>query len=195
MSLEAILAAIAAEAEAEAERVIARAQAEAAALADGAQRTADARVAEARVRAEPAIRAEAVRLENAARLRLLEGRAEAAAARTAAVFRAADEELAAIAEGSNPDRWRVALGRLVSETAPLVGGAASAVVRPCDLEAVRQAAKPTGWTVVADDGVAPGLVVRSVDGHVEVDATLRARAARARARLAEPVAHRLGLSG
>src|SRR3990172_3052600 len=137
MSVEAILEQIEAEAAAEATPPLARARAPAACG-----------------RAEPAIRAEATRMVNAARLRLLERRAELGAAWVEAVFADAAARLEAVAGGAAQPRRARAPGRL-------------------------------------GEG---GVVARSSDGRIEVDATIAARLERARARLAEPVARILGLA-
>lgn len=198
MSVEALVRIIAEEAETEAAAIVAAARVRADGLVGEARAAADARLAVARARAEPAIRAEAVRRVNAARLRLLERRAELVAGRTAAVFRAAEERLTALAEGAEPERWRTAIGRLAAEAIALAGPGAQVQVRAADAGWVAAAAEAAGARVVGPgpDVIAgempPGVVVQSADGRIEVDATLRARLDRARYRLAETVATRLG---
>src|SRR3970040_1864650 len=80
MSVEAILEQIEAEAAAEATRRLAEARERAPQLIAEAEEHSRAQVAAACGRVEPAIRAEATRMVNAARLRLLERRAELGAA-------------------------------------------------------------------------------------------------------------------
>jgi len=174
MSIEAILGQIEAEAAAEAARRLAGARERAAQLVAEAEERSRAQVAAACGRAEPAIRAEATRMVNAARLRLLERRAELGAAWVEAVFADAAARLEAVAGGADEPRWARALERLVEEATALAGP--DAIV-----------------TAGSGDGAA-GVVARSSDGRIEVDATIAARLERARARLAEPVARILGLA-
>lgn len=189
---------IAEEAEAEAAAIVAAARVRADGLLGEARADADARLTAARARAEPAIRAETVRRVNAARLRLLERRAELVAGRTAAVFQRAGERLAEIADGAEPERWRAALGRLAAEAIELAGPGAEVNVRAADAGWVAATVEAAGARLVAlgpdpaAGAVPPGVVVRSSDGRIEVDATLPARLERARHRLAETVAVRLG---
>ena len=189
---------IAEEAETEAAAIVAAARVRADGLVGEARAAADARLAVARARAEPAIRAEAVRRVNAARLRLLERRAELVAGRTAAVFQRAGERLAEIADGAEPERWRAALGPLAAEAIALAGPGAEVNVRAADAGWVAATVEAAGARLVAfgpdpaAGQVPPGVVVRSADGRIEVDATLPARLERARHRLAETVAARLG---
>lgn len=189
---------IAEEADTEAAAIVAAARVRADGLVGEARAAADARLAAALARAEPAIRAEAVRRVNAARLRLLERRAELIAGRTAAVFQLAGERLAEIADGAQPERWRAALGRLAAEAIELAGPGAEVDVRVADAGSIAATVEAAGARLVAlgPDRAAgaanPGVVVRSSDGRIEVDATLPARLERARHRLAETVAARLG---
>jgi vacuolar-type H+-ATPase subunit E/Vma4 len=192
MGVETMIEAIEAEAEAEAERLLADADSRAFAIEAGARAAREARVAAACERLEPGLRAEAARTVNTARLRLLERRAELAAARTEAAFDAAAARLEAIAAGGDRGRWSAALRALANETLPLVGGGAIVTCRPAD--AVELAGLSAGsFTVEVSDGLSPGIRARSADGTVEVDATVATRLARARTQLAEPVAARLGL--
>jgi vacuolar-type H+-ATPase subunit E/Vma4 len=194
MSVEAMVRLIAAEAETEAAAIVAAAQDEAAGIVAAAQASADARVAAARALAEPGIRGEGTRLVNAARLRLLERRAERAAERSAAVFAAATERLARIADGAEVARWERALRRLAGEALELAGGGGEIQLRARDTGAVAGVADGAGARVVPLPDDAPaGLVIRSADGRIEVDARLRARLARARLLLADRVAADLGL--
>jgi vacuolar-type H+-ATPase subunit E/Vma4 len=189
MSVEAMVRLIAEEAATEAAAIVAAAQADAASLVAEAQRAVDARVAAARATAEPAIRGEGIRMVNAARLRLLEDRAERTAERSAGVFAEAGRRLTAIVDGGDPDRWRRALERLTLEGVELVGPGAEVRVRSADRDALTALAASRGarLTTLGPDAP-PGPLVRSADGRLEVDATLPARVRRAELRLAETVA-------
>jgi vacuolar-type H+-ATPase subunit E/Vma4 len=93
----------------------------------------------------------------------------------------------------------------MEETAGLIGPDGVLVVRAVDADAARPAATRLGCRleVTGADGApgaretppapAPGVLGRSADGRVEVDATLPARLERARVHLAEPVARLLGV--
>jgi vacuolar-type H+-ATPase subunit E/Vma4 len=193
MSVEAMVRLIADEAETEAAAIVAAAREDAAGIVAAAREAADARVAAARSLAEPGVRGEGTRLVNAARLRLLERRAERVAERSAAVFEAASGRLAGIAGGAEPERWRRALGRLADEALELAGPGAEIRLRAVDRGAVAEAAAAAGARVVPLGADAPaGLIVRSADGRIEVDASLEARLGRARLRLADRVAAALG---
>jgi vacuolar-type H+-ATPase subunit E/Vma4 len=194
MSVEALVAAIDAEAQAEAAALLERAQVEATALVDAARRRAEARVAEARAAAERAARAEAARRLTAIRLRDVGAQAAALAGRLDRVFEEAARDLAAIADGGDTPRWEAALLRLAAEAAELTGPGATIVARPADasLLTAAPAVRGTRARVAVDPDLPPGIVARSDDGRVEVDATLPARLARARERLAGVVAARLG---
>jgi vacuolar-type H+-ATPase subunit E/Vma4 len=175
MGIEAILAQIEVEAAAESARIGAEARERSAQLVAGAEATATALVEAASERAEPGTRAEATRLVNATRLRLLERRAGLAAAGVEAVFAGAAARLETIVDGRDETRWSRALGRLAEEATALAG---------------------TGAVVTIErHGPAAGVMARSGDGRIEVDATISARLERARVRLAEPVAEILGLAG
>lgn len=192
MGVETMIEAIEAEAAAEAERLLADADSRASAIVADARSALAARVASACERAEPGLRAEAARTVNSARLRLLERRAELAAARTGATFDAAAARLAALGAGGDPARWSAALRALLSETLPLVGAGATVACRAADA-AVLRGLSVGGFTVEVDDDLPPGLLARSADGTVEVDATVPVRLGQARTQLAEPVAAMLGL--
>lgn len=208
MSVAEIARVVEASAEAEADAIVAAARSEALARVESAEAAAVARVGEACERAEPGYRAEAMRLVNAARLRLLERRAVRSAALVEAVAEAAAERLEAIASDTGGVRWVRALTRLVEETAGMVGSGGVLEVRSVDLDTVRSTAadlscrlEPMGCASVpgasASDvprgGPVPGVVGRSADGRVEIDATLPARLDRARIHLGEPVARLLGV--
>ncbi len=195
MSVATLVAAIQAEAEAEARAIVDRAAGEAAAIVEAARLRSLERAAAARVAADQAARSEAARRINVLRLRDLGARAAVLADAMEAVFGAARGEVAAIADGGDPQRWARGLGRLVGEASALAGPGATAAVRDGDAAAVREAAAALGarMEVVVDPSQPAGLVARSVDGLVEVDATLPVRLARAREQLAGEVAARLGV--
>ncbi len=196
MSVETIIRVIEAEAAEEAERIVAAARERARALVDEAEAAAAARVRQACARAEPGYRAEAMRLVNAARLRLIEAQAEEAAGLVEAVFRAAGERLAALAADPSSERWRRALERLIEEAVQLAGPGAIVRVRPVDAAVAGPIVARLGGRLddALDEGLAPGVLARSPDGRLEVEATLPARLARARVALAEQVARRLGVA-
>jgi vacuolar-type H+-ATPase subunit E/Vma4 len=205
MSVEEIVRVVESDAQAEAEAIVAAARDSAATVVAAAEAAAEARVREACERAEPGHRAEAMRLVNTARLRLLEQRAARSAALVDAVSEAAATCLATIAAEPDGARWAGALARLMEETAGLVGPGGILAVRPVDADAARPTAARLGCCLevmasAADPGqdalgkaFAAGVLGRSADGRVEVDATLPARLQRARVRLAEPVARLLGV--
>lgn len=195
MGLEAMIRLIERESAEEAARLVAEAEARARSIVEGAQASAAASVEAAVERAEPALRAEEVRAVNAARLRLLERRATLAAERVGAVFDAAAARLAALADGSGGERWRRAVGALARESLAGADPGARVLVRARDAPSVADAAASAGALVELLDGPDPpaGLVVRSGDGRLEVDATLPARLGRARVRLAESVARLMRL--
>jgi len=194
VSVEKLIETIEAEAEAEAAATIERADGEARAIVEAARRQAAERVAAARSAAERDARSEVARSLNALRLRNVGAQAEILAGWLERVFRAAGEEAAAIADGSDPERWARALGRLVDEAVALAGPRARIAVRPGDAAAIRTAVAAVGadLEVVEDPSLPAGLVARSADGRSEVDGTLQVRLARAREQLAGEVAVRLG---
>jgi vacuolar-type H+-ATPase subunit E/Vma4 len=201
VSVDAIVRLIGSEATAEAERILSDARDRAADLLEAAEASVVARVGEACARAEPMYRAEAMRLVNAARLRLLEHRAAAAASLVEDVMVGAQARLVAIAE-ERGERWRGALERLIEETAEIVGHDAEIHVRSADIETARPiverldcrlGAIDVGGDTGTADGLHAGVLGRSADGRIEVDATLGARLARARTTLSEPIARLLGV--
>ncbi|MEX1173420.1 MAG: V-type ATP synthase subunit E family protein [Chloroflexota bacterium] len=200
MGVDAIVRLIEAEAAAEAERIIATARDQAAGLVDAAEASVVARVREAGERAEPTYRAEAMRLVNAARLRSLERRAAQAASLVDEVMAGAQQRLAAIV-AERGDRWRSALDRLIAETVKLVGSDAEILVRGADVEIARPTVERLGCRIGEieidgpgdRDGLSAGVVGRSADDRIEVDATLAARLERARTNLSEPIARLLGV--
>lgn len=197
MGVEAMLRLIERESTEEAIRLAADAEARARSIVEKAEASVAASVEAAVERAEPALRAEEVHAVNAARLRLLERRAALAAERVGVVFDAAAARLAALADGSDGERWRRAVGALARESLAGMDADACVLIRQRDAAAVADAAAGAGARVEPLDGPdAPaGLVVRSGDGRLEVDATLPVRLERARVRLAESVARLLRLEG
>jgi vacuolar-type H+-ATPase subunit E/Vma4 len=196
MSVEAIVRVVDEAGAAEAEQIVAAARDDAAARVAAATNAAEARTRDACERADPGDRASAMRVVNAARLRQLERRVARSADLVDAALQAAAERLATIAADPESERWRAALGHLLAETASLVGPGATLLVRPQDLEAAKPIATRLACRLAAldgDGGAVPGVLGRSADGRVEVDATLTVRLARARSRLAEPVARLLGM--
>ncbi len=216
MGVETMIAAIEAEADAETDRLLAEADHRARAITDAAKAAVQARVTAACEHLEPGLRAEAARAVNAARLKLLERRAELAAERMAAIFEVAGERLDRIAnaagsasaagpasgsgpasasEPSDAARWRRSLARLLAESLAMVGAGATITCRPADADVLRQTetTRDGRLTIEADDAVAPGLIACSANGRIEVEATISVRLARARQRLAEPVARAAGL--
>ncbi len=190
MSVEALVAAIEAEASVEAERVLADAEAAAAARVADAEASADARVAAALAEAEPAILGAEVRALNAARLALAARRTARLAARVEAAFALAELRVTRISGGADPGRWAGAIERLAAETASLTGPG-EVRVRACDarhLDDLRPMLEEQGIAVVADETMPPGVRGRSADGRLHVDATIRVRLARARASLLPDVA-------
>lgn len=201
MSVEAIVRAVEASAAAEADAIVSAARAAADVLVSGAQAAADERVRVACERADPGFRAEAMRRVNTARLRLLEGKAARSAERVDAAADAARVRLAAIAADPADPRWTRALGRLLEETAGLVGTGGTLAVRSVDVDVARPTAARLGCDLeamadtatAAAGGPAPGVIGRSRDGRIEVDATLPVRLEHARIRFAQPVARLLGV--
>jgi len=196
MGIETIVRVIEAEAAEEAARIVGAARERADAIVAEARANAEARVRQACARAEPGYRAEAIRLVNAARLRLLEARAEEAAALVEAVFRTAAGQLEAIAGDPGGPRWQRALGGLVEEAVAFTGPGAVVQVRAVDAGTVAGLVERLGCRLESPpSSLAPGVLACSADGRLEIDATLPTRLARARVALAEPVARRLGVAG
>jgi len=194
MTTAAIVADIERETAAEIDRLLADADARAAAIVAAAHDELRLAVGAACARAEPVARLAGARRANAARLRLLDRRADLAIVRSEAVFDEAGRRLAAIAGGADPGRWAAALDRLVDEALGLAGPGATVVVRQADLPYVADRVRARAVVSAADDAD-PGPRATSADGRLEVDATLASRLERARVRLAEAVAAGLGLGG
>lgn len=195
MSVEDIVRLIEREAADEAVRLVADGRAQAAAIVESAEAAAQARVAAACERAEPAIQGAATRRVNAARLRLLEGRAGTAARQIDDVMLAAEVSLADIADGADGPRWETALSRLAAAALGAVGPGPIVRVRVCDGPLVAAVVEATGGRVepLADPGAPAGIQAVAADGRIEVDATLRTRLTRARTMLAEDVGKALDL--
>jgi vacuolar-type H+-ATPase subunit E/Vma4 len=197
MTIAAIVARIVEESTAEASAILHEADTRAASLVQGARDELRMRVQAALERGEPARQAEGIRRVNAARMRSLEQRATGIARRTDLAFAEAAGELDRIATGADPERWAVALRRLVDEALSHVGDRAVVRVRAADAAAIAETVAGAGarLELAAATELAPGVVVRSADGRLEVDATVPARLERARSRLAERVARALGVAG
>ena len=194
MGVEEIVSIIEREADQEATRIVEDAERQAAELIADAEAGVQAQVDAAIERLGPAIRAASQRQVNAVRLRILEERAREDAARLTAVFDAAEEQVAAIADGTDPSRWSSALSELCVEALRSVGEGGSVKTRSRDVEAVSGvAARWHAHVVTLGDDEEPGLVVSSKDGRIEVDARLSVRTERARSLLAEAVAQSLRL--
>ena len=192
----AVLATIRAESEAQAEATLEAARARAAVIATGAREAADQRVARACRDAEPAIAREANRVVNEARVRAIHARTREERALLDAVFDAAARDLSALAERPGDPRWLAAVQRLGAEARRFTGVGQDPAGVP-DPEAGQDPADASPLPPDADgDCEDPGeLLVRSADGRLEVDATIGARLATARIRLAHEVAAVLGLGG
>jgi len=194
MSVEGLVEVIEAEAEAEAEELLLRASEDGRALVEAARRRALERIATARAAAERAAGAEAASSVSALRLQVVGARTATLSDWLEQVFSGAGEEATAIADGGDPERWARALRRFVDEAVELAGPGARGAVRGSDVAAVRAIADAAGADidVVVDPSLPAGLLTRSGDGRVEVDATLPIRRARAREQLAGHVALLLG---
>lgn len=195
MSLAEILRGIEDESRREAEGTVAAARQQAERLVEAAEAAAQVRIEEAVTAAEPAVRAEAVRIVNAARLRLLHGRAEHTASLCDAAWSEARRHLEALAS-QRGRRWAAGLRRLTTEALEMTGDGATVAVRAADRRLVAALVAEHGGTLeaLADDAPA-GPRARSPDGRLEVDATLPARLARARVALAGEVAAWVGADG
>ena len=194
MGVEEIIAVIQREADDEATRIVKEAERQATELVAAAESGVQAQVDAAIERSGPEIRGASQRRVNAVRLRILEERARHDATRLVAVFDAAEERVAAIADGADPERWSSALSALCAEALRSVGEGASVKVRGPDVNAILSVAGDWQAEVVAvADDEAPGVVVTSGDGRIEVDARLSVRLQRARVLLAEAVAQLLEL--
>jgi vacuolar-type H+-ATPase subunit E/Vma4 len=194
MGVEDIIAVIAREADEEASRIVDEAERQAQQVVDEAEAEVQAQVDAAIERQGAQIRGAAQRRVNAARLQILEQRARDDAARLVAVFDAAEEQVGAIASGSDSERWAAAMSALCAEALDAVGAGGSVRVRARDADAISSVAEAGGAEVVlVPDETEPGLVVSSSDGRIEVDARLSVRLERARSLLAEAVAQHLQL--
>jgi vacuolar-type H+-ATPase subunit E/Vma4 len=189
-----IIRALEQDAAAEVDRLLADADREAARIVAAATIDVRTSVEAAVARAEPQVRAESRRRANAARRRLNERRQELALARVSEVRDAAACRLEAIADGADPCRWAAALGRLVEEALGLTGPGATVAVRQRDAAIVADVVARHGGIVEAVTDAAPaGVLARSADDRVDVDASIPVRLDHAWVRLAGSVATRLGL--
>jgi len=185
MGVEAIVRVVEAESIAEAEAIVGAARDDAAARIAAAEAAAEARIREAVERAEPGFRAEARRRVNVARVGLLERQAARTADLVDEAAREAARRLHAIAADPHDRRWRAAVARLTDETAVLIGPGGTVLVRAVDGTAAAPAAAAAGCRLeLLPDDAAAGVIGRSADGRIEVDATLATRLARARTQLA-----------
>jgi vacuolar-type H+-ATPase subunit E/Vma4 len=194
MGVEEIVAIIEREADEEATRILEDAERQARETVAAAEAGVQARVDAAVGRLGPEIRAAAQRRINAVRLRILEDRARADAARLVGVVDTAEDEVRAIAGGADPPRWSSALSAWCTEALRAVGQGATVRLRAGDVGAVRGVADRWRAEVVAlADDEEPGVLVSAQDGRLEVDARLSVRLERARKLLAESVAQVLRL--
>ena len=194
MSVEKIIQLIEREAEDEATKIVADAEAAVRESVAVAQADVEARIADALERVGPELRAASQRRINAVRLRILEERARDDAARLTAVFDAAEAHLDDIAAGADEQRWWAALEQLCSDTLASVGEGASVAIRSQDVPAIADATRRWDAHVMPLDGATrAGLVTSSPDGRIEVDASLEVRVERARSLTAESVARMLAI--
>jgi vacuolar-type H+-ATPase subunit E/Vma4 len=195
MSIAAIVERIDAEAQTEADAILAEADLRAAGLVGAATAERDRRVAAALERAEPGLRADRTRRANAARMRRLDRDASLAATRTARAFELAGARLEAIAAGADPDRWLAALRTLTRAAIAEAGDRAVIRIRVADAAHIEDLVAAAGGRLELVDqaGMPPGVIVRSADGRLEIDATLPTRLERARLRLADATARSLGV--
>jgi vacuolar-type H+-ATPase subunit E/Vma4 len=191
MGVEALLAVLEQRAAEEAERRRAEAEAEADAIRREAEAEVERRRAGYRKQLEAAARARLAQELAAAwweaRRAVLEHRARL----FDRVFAGARERLASLPLPEYADR----LGALLAEALPYLEG--EAVVIECQPEAAplvrRLLGDRTDLSVVADPAAAPGLMLRSADGRVEIDQTLPGRLERLRDELAVALSQRLGV--
>ena len=181
MGVEVMLRHIEAEAHAEVEDLRRQADERAEAIVASAEEAVRARVAAALERAAPAVRAQAARRVEASRLRLLEQRARVEASRTQAAHALAARLAVSLAAEPASPRWQAGLARIAEETLASVGSGATVRCRPADAVSLAERVAASGGHLEVDPSLAPGLVARSADGRIEVDATLPVRLARARA--------------
>jgi vacuolar-type H+-ATPase subunit E/Vma4 len=186
MGSNAILRAIADETDREVERLIGEATERAEEILGNARRTAEARIDEAVSAADPQLQADAARTINAARVELLHSRALQGAARLTAAYELAQNDLQQLADAGDA-RWRTALSRLATDALSVSGDDSTLIARPADCEHIF-AALGADSRVVRDVTVTAGVVARSADGTIEVDATVASRLLRTRRLLAEQVA-------
>ena len=175
MPLEALLAQVRAEAEAETDRLVAEARTEASAIREAATDDADARIAAGLLaherQARATLAAEAAVLDAAVR------RGELAASTDVAgrVLARAEAGLASL----DLVRYREALARLLAEAHACLGEGLTLRAAPSTAVALR-ATGPPDLIVHEEPGTPAGFLAESRDGCLRVDATwpalLRARA-------------------
>ena len=220
MGVETIVALIREESASESEGSARDAEADASKRIAAAEAAAARAVADAVARAAPGARSAGQRRVNSVLRRLVEKRAELAARQVDAVFAEATAWVNAIAEGADADRggpdpagaqsadparagpdvagadrWRAALQRMARGAIAACGEESILTVRSRDAGRLSEGGMFDNGRILAVLDAPPGVVARSPDGRVEVDATLPVRLARARARLADDVARRVGVPG
>ena len=178
MALDVLLQAIAEDGEAEAQRILDAASTDAAAIRAAADARADQRCAEAIAARAAELRAE---LETRLARTRHEARVEVLLARQRfmdRIFDEAEQRLPGILD-SAPSGALLGLSREALAFFP----PGSARIR-CRAALARQLGEaPGGVPVMADEGVAEGIIAESVDGAARVDNTLRARLRRRRPEL------------
>jgi vacuolar-type H+-ATPase subunit E/Vma4 len=189
-----ILRAIADDTDREVARLLDDATARATEIVATARRAAQARVDEAVTAADPELRAEASRTINAARVEMLHARAAASAARLAAAFELAERRLPGTWK-SGDSRWRAALLGLAGDALSATGAGSTLTARPIDCDRLRPLLSRGVAEIISDSGLPAGVIARSADGRVEVDATVTSRLAGARRLLAEEVVALLEVAG
>ena len=137
MGVEAIIAVIEREAAQDATRIVEDAERRAAEMVAVAEAGVQAQVDAAIERRGPEVFAASRRRINEVRLRILEQRARDDAARLTAVFDAAEEQVRAIAAGTDRARWSSALSSLCVDALHSVGEGAVVEVRARDVDAVK----------------------------------------------------------
>jgi vacuolar-type H+-ATPase subunit E/Vma4 len=191
MALDALLAALTQEAERAVEQMLTSAHEEAARLRSEAEAQVEQRCAEAITTRASGLKASAeverARAQRAAAVRVVQSR-HACLDR---VFRAAEEALDTALE--SPD-YAAAPGAMAAEALEFFSGVPVVVrCRTALVERVRTAMLSSAVaSVVADDALAPGVVVEAADQSVIVDNTVGARLRRLRPALSIELLRRIG---
>jgi vacuolar-type H+-ATPase subunit E/Vma4 len=202
-----ILLAIRREGDAQGAAILAAAAQRGEELVTRAEAAADERVRRALVDAGPGIAREANRIVNEARVRAIHARTRIADDRLDGVFAAAARRLAELASNPADPRWRAALAGLADDASGFTGEGSSLAIggsRALSTDSCRPAVAgglQEGAPAVPDVGdpsdpddldcdeeIRAGVVSRSRDGRLEVDATIETRLAQARLRMADEVA-------